>query len=192
MWILELDRDILLAVNGFHAPWADTLMWAVSAKFVWIPLYVLLAYLVVRAKGWKEGLIWILGVSAVIAIADQICVSQLLRHTVARPRPANLEESPIAQYVRVVNDYRSGRFGFPSAHAGNTAGLVCYFHLIMRKRWLLACLILWCALVCYSRMYLGVHYLGDLLGGVFIGILAGAFVYYIIHKFIIPRVVRQA
>ncbi len=192
MSLPELDREILLAVNGFHAPWADTVMWTASGRWVWIPLYLLLAYLVIKHKGWKRGLVWVVGVSLVILIADQLCTSHMLRHYFARPRPSNLENSPIAPLVRVLNGYRSGRYGFPSAHAGNTAALVCYIHLILHRKWLTVGLAFWCALVCYSRMYLGVHYLGDLLGGILIGILSAMLIHFLLRRFIIPYVPREA
>lgn len=187
MTILELEDKILLAVNGFHAPWADTLMWTASGRFVWFPLYFLLACLMFRNKGWKQALVWIMGIALVIFITDQTCVHSGLRQLIARPRPCNLAENPIAPLVRVLEGYRSGRYGFPSAHAANTSALVCYITLVLRKCWLALCLVVWCALVCYSRMYLGVHYLGDLLGGIFIGVLFASLVYIVINKFVLPR-----
>ena len=190
MSFLELDDKILLAVNGLHAPWADTLMWTVSGRAVWIPLYLLLAYILLRHEGWRRTLVWLAGIALVILISDQTCIHGL-RQVFCRPRPCNLADNPIAPLVHVVNDYRSGRYGFPSAHAANTAALVCYLHLILRRRWLTTALAAWCALVCYSRMYLGVHYMGDLLGGACIGCLSAVLVYTLIKKYILPRLLKS-
>lgn len=100
-------------------------------------------------------------------LADQVC-SSLIRPVVARLRPANLE-NPIVDMVYIVNGYRGGSYGFPSCHAANSFGLALYVVFTFRKRWLSLFIIAWAVLNCYTRIYLGVHYPGDLLVGGIIG-----------------------
>lgn len=176
--LLNLDDRILLAVNGLHSPIFDVIMWQISSRAIWIPLYIFLVYLLYRNLGWRKTLLWTAGVALVIVLADQACAHGL-RQIFCRLRPAN-PDNPISPFVHIVNDYRAGKYGFPSAHAGNTWALVAYLGWILRKRALTCALAGWAALVCYSRMYLGVHYLGDLLAGMIVGVLCATLVYFLI------------
>lgn len=163
----RIDTSLLLAINGFNAPWADTLMWWVSDRWVWVPLYVLLAAMLVRRYGWRNGVMALLFVGVLITLADQTC-SHVLRPIFCRLRPANID-NPISPLVHIVNGYRGGSYGFPSCHAANTFSLALFLALCMRNRRFTVAIMVWSALVCYSRSYLGVHYPGDLLFGATIG-----------------------
>jgi undecaprenyl-diphosphatase len=101
---------------------------------------------------------------------------------VARLRPSNLQ-NPISDVVHVVNGYRGGNYSFPSAHAANSWGLAIFITMLFRNRWLSISMILWALLTCYSRMYLGVHYFGDLLIGMLIGCLGACIVYLLLTRF---------
>ena len=98
--------------------------------------------------------------------------ASLIRPVVARLRPANLD-NPLSAMVHVVDGYRGGAYGFPSSHAANTAGLTFFVIQVFRKRAMLWLMVGWMLLVCYSRMYLGVHFLGDILVGIIIGAVIG-------------------
>lgn len=162
-----IDHSLLLAINGWNAPWADTLMWWVSDRWVWVPFYVLLAGMVIRRFGWRNGLVVLLFTGALITLADQTC-SHFLRPIFCRLRPANIE-NPISPLVHIVNDYRGGSYGFPSCHAANTFSLALFLSLCFANRRFTALMMAWSLLVCYSRSYLGVHYPGDLLFGASVG-----------------------
>ncbi|MBR1652891.1 MAG: phosphatase PAP2 family protein [Alloprevotella sp.] len=172
----NIDDAILLAVNGLHTPFLDEVMWAISGRFIWIPLYAFLLFYLYKRTGWRKTLLWIIGIALIILITDQICI-HVFRHLFTRMRPSN-PDNPISPFVHLVRGYHSGRYGFPSAHAANTWALVCYLGLILRKKALTCTLAGWAALVCYSRMYLGVHYLGDLLGGLAFGATVATLLYY--------------
>ena len=175
-----MDTELLLAINGWHAPWADTLMWIISAKATWIPLYVLLIGLLVwrYRKPAKTGVKWLQRVPAcvvmivviamAVGVADFIA-SGILKELVARPRPTRVPE--LEGVLHLVNDYRSGQYGFVSSHAANTMACALLFSLIWRKKITTSLLMLWVAANCYSRMYLGVHYPLDILGGLMVGTL---------------------
>ena len=178
--LIHIDTEILLAINGWHAPWADTLMWIVSAKATWIPLYLLLIGLLVwrYRKPAKTGVKWLQRVPACVVMivviamavgAADFIASGILKELVARPRPTRVPE--LEGVLHLVNDYRSGQYGFVSSHAANTMACALLFSLIWRKKITTSLLMLWVAANCYSRMYLGVHYPLDILGGLMVGTL---------------------
>lgn len=166
--VLELDRDLLLHLNGFHAPWLDPIMMWVTATEAWIPLYLFLIFLIIRSYR-KDSWIILLGVALTILIADQF-TSQLMKPYFARLRPSH---DPVLQgLVHIVDGYRGGMYGFASGHAANTFGVAffCWSALRAHYRWIWL-IFLWAAAMTYSRIYLGVHYPGDILVGMVVGIL---------------------
>ena len=184
--LIHIDTEVLLAINGWHAPWADTLMWIISAKATWIPLYVLLIGLLIwryrqpvpTAFKWLQRVpacvVMIVVIALAVGAADFIA-SGILKEWVARPRPTRVPE--LEGVLHLVNGYKSGRYGFVSSHAANTMACALLFSLIWRNIIATCGLMLWVAANCYSRMYLGVHYPLDILGGLTVGALVavGAF-----------------
>lgn len=169
--IIQLDHDILLFVNSLHCTFFDYFMKACSDKLVWTPFYVALFVLFLRTFGWRKACYALLAIALTILLTDQLSAS-LIRPVVARLRPANLD-NPLSAMVHVVDGYRGGAYGFPSSHAANTAGLTFFVIQVFRKRAMLWLMVGWMLLVCYSRMYLGVHFLGDILVGIIIGAVIG-------------------
>ena len=90
--------------------------------------------------------------------------------------------NPISDMVHIVNGHRGGRYGFPSCHAANTFGLAFFVWFLFRKRWLTVFMMGWALLTCYSRVYLGVHYPGDLIAGTLVGLIAAYIVYRLFLK----------
>ncbi|MBQ8674246.1 MAG: phosphatase PAP2 family protein [Bacteroides sp.] len=174
-WLTELDNQILLTVNGWHSPFFDYFMKAYSGKVVWVPMYAAILYVIVRNFHWRTSLFCMIAVALTITFADQMGAT-VIRPLVERLRPAN-PDNPISEMVHIVDGYRGGRYGFPSCHAANTFGLAFFILFLFRKRWLSCYMMIWAALTSYSRMYLGVHYLGDLLAGMLLGAL-GAWLMY--------------
>lgn len=188
--LLHIDTEILLAINGWHAPWADTLMWIISAKETWIPLYVLLIGLLVwryrkpapTPVKWLQKvpacMVMILMIVLAVGAADFIA-SGILKDWVARPRPTRVLE--LEGVLHLVNGYKSGQYGFASSHAANTMACGLLFSMIWRNKIATAGLMLWVALNCYSRMYLGVHYPTDIIGGLLIGVLVAVVAYQVLR-----------
>lgn len=171
----DLDSQLLLAINGLHNPYFDTFMYAYSGKWIWIPMYAALVYVLFRNLSWRVALACLVGVALTITFADQIGAS-VIRPWVERLRPANLE-NPLSEYVHIVNGYRGGSYGFPSCHAANTFGLTFYLMFLVRRRGFTLFMCAWALLTCYSRSYLGVHYPGDLLAGALLGLCGAALMY---------------
>ena len=189
--LIHIDTQILLAINGWHAPWADRLMWIVSAKETWIPLYLLLVGLLVwryrkpamTSVKWLQKVpvcvVMIVMIALAVGAADFIA-SGILKDLVARPRPTRVPE--LEGMLHLVNGYRSGQYGFVSSHAANTMACGLLFSLIWRKKIATVGLMLWVTVNCYSRMYLGVHYPLDILGGLMVGVLMAVVAYQVLLK----------
>ncbi len=148
------------------------MFWA-SNKFIWIGLYLFLLLLIYKHFK-KHTIVIFLFALALITASDQL-TSGLLKNMVQRPRPSH--EPALAEKIHLVKDYHGGDYGFPSSHASNSFALAVFIFLILKERynWLKFVLFSYAILVSYSRIYLGVHYPGDVLCGVLIGSLLGYF-----------------
>lgn len=177
LWLSDIDARLLLIVNGAHSPFFDSVMWCISGRWIWVPFYAVLAYLLFRRMSWKRASICLVTIGLIILAADQTCAT-LIRPEIGRLRPANLN-NPLSSFVHVVNGYRGGRYGFPSCHAANTFALAVFMSLVIRHKWFTVMMFSWAFIVSYSRMYLGVHYFGDLFCGTTIGSLFAVLFYYL-------------
>ena len=128
---IDIDTNIFLFINGMHNTFFDYFMSAYSGKWVWVPMYAAIWYVMLRNFHWKVTLCCMVGLALVITIADPKRVT-LIRPYVERLRPANLE-NPISDMVHIVNGHRGGRYGFPSCHAANTFGLAFFVWFLFRK-----------------------------------------------------------
>lgn len=175
--LIDWDTAMLLWLNGWHCDYFDNLIEMMTWKFTWIPFYVALAVFVYKHSTPKAALSFILFAVLLLAMNDQIC-SSLIRPMVGRLRPSNLD-NPVSAMVHIVDGYRGGRFGFPSAHATNSWGLAFFVIYLFKHKILSMTMVIWALLVSYTRIYLGVHYVGDILAGLLLGLLNATIVYYL-------------
>lgn len=174
--ILKYERSTFFMLNGSDSPYLDALVWLWSGKVVWLPLAFFIIAVLVYKKNWKESLLILLAIVLVVTFCDQFA-SHLCKPLFTRFRPTHHPD--FMDEVRIVFNYRGGRYGFMSSHAANAFGFSVLLSLILRYRPLTWTLIGWAVLTSYSRIYLGVHFISDIVPGAIVGVFFGFLVYYL-------------
>lgn len=166
-WIKQIDQSLLLFLNSFHNAFWDKAVTLFTSIEIWIPFYLLIVYVII--KTYKKNSIYILIlIGLAIAFSDQF--SGLIKNSVQRLRPTH---DPILGDM-VHNVYnRGGMYGFFSAHAANTFTLAIISAKLFKSQAFTILVFIWAILVSYTRVYIGLHYPGDILTGWVWGFLAG-------------------
>lgn len=177
-FLIELDQKTFLLLNRLAFPALDPLMIALSSHWVWVPVYVSLTTWFL----WKNGIRGLIPFGLLfitLLLTDQASV-HLFKEVFERLRPCH--EPGIMEQTRLVAENCGGAFGFVSSHAANSFGLATVSAGLVKKRWFIRSIFLWAILVSYSRIYIGVHYPGDLIGGIILGSLIGWIVVFIYNR----------
>jgi undecaprenyl-diphosphatase len=175
----EFDFKLFFELNNHHANWLDAAMLLASNKFFWIPFYLFILIKTYQ-KNTKQLLKTILLTFFLVVLSDQGSVA--IKNFVKRPRPCHYNNPP--QDVIVVKNC-GGNYGFVSSHASNSAAFATFFGLILfENSFIVGILIVYAIIVGYSRIYLGVHFPFDVIGGYGYGIISGILVYFAWLKFI--------
>jgi undecaprenyl-diphosphatase len=188
-WLESLDRSIVLTVNSWNSPFLDELMWFVSAKATWIPFYLFLVVIFYRKTNWRHTLFFVLAGIVAVGLSD-FTSSQLIKDTVMRYRPSHHSLLTNQLHFYTFDDgnvYKGGQYGFVSSHAANFFAICTFAFFALRAyyervHWLFAIAVL----VSFSRLYLGVHYLSDLVGGAMLGVLFA----WIVYRFLFLRLLK--
>lgn len=169
--LIDFDRELLHVFNGSDSLFLDGLMTTFTSPFTWIPLYLCLFYLVVR-NSENNAQIWlIVGCVALCVLLAGGVDDWVVKPWVARWRPCH---DPVYKATfRVVEGCHAGSFGFFSAHSANTFSIALFFSLLVRKRAFTVAMVAWSLLNAYTRMYLALHYPGDILCGLLWGACVG-------------------
>lgn len=185
-----LDSRLFLFLNGLHTGWLDTVMVAITQMWPWIPLYILLLYLVFKQYG-KRGWWILLTVAVLILCSDQLS-AHVCKPLFHRLRPCFNPD--LEGLVHLPKGLPGGRYGFVSSHAANTFAVAAFLTAMLRKSyksigwWLYA----WAFISSYTRIYIGVHYPGDILGGAVLGILIGLIIGKLLKLFLENHLDRRA
>ena len=169
----NIDTRLFLFFNGNHTFIMDSVMNIAGNKFTWIPLYALLLFFVWKKTQSKMWLV-VLSVAILITFSDQISV-HLFKETFQRYRPCH--NLLLQGKVHLLNGECGGMYGFVSSHAANAFALITFLIFFFRRIDFALCMYLWASFVCYSRVYAGVHYPFDIMGGMMLGIILGAIGY---------------
>jgi undecaprenyl-diphosphatase len=174
--IIQFDKELLLMLNGSDSLFMDYLILTLTNAKTWIPLYIGLFYVVLKSNKNIREIGLILAAAGLCYLLAGAVDDGIVKPLVARWRPTHDPE--IGSLVDVVNGYRGGKYGFFSAHAANTFSIAIFFSLLMRQRMLTFFLVGYSLINCYTRLYLGVHYPGDIT----VGLLWGGFVGWLVYK----------
>ena len=184
--LIEIDKSLLLTLNGFHSLFLDGFMWTVTSTLIWIPAILVLLFVIFKNNKTYDSLFILLMIGLTILFADQFA-SSFCKPFFCRLRPA--QDPDIMSLVHVVNGYRGGMYGFISSHAANTFGVAVFVSLLIRKWGVSLLMISWAFVPSYSRIYLGVHYPGDILFGALAGIII-AVINYSIYLFVKNKMMK--
>ena len=178
--LIQFDKWLLLTLNGSSSLFMDDLVTILTTASTWIPMYIALLYLVIKNNENVRQILLVVGCAALCICLTGTIDDTLVKPLVARWRPTH--DPQIGMLVDVVNGYRGGNYGFFSAHAANTFSIAIFFSLLVRSRILTISMILWSLVNCWTRIYLGVHYPGDIVCGLLWGGCIGVLVYYIYYR----------
>ena len=177
--ILVYERDLFFMLNGSDSPFLDRFMWLYSGKAVWLPLAFFILVVLLYKKKWRESILILLAIVLVITLCDQFA-SHVCKPIFTRFRPTHHPD--FMDQVKTVFDYRGGRYGFISIHAANAFGFATFMSLLFRYRLFTWTIFLWAALTAYTRVYLGVHFISDIVPGAIAGVFFGWLVYWLYVK----------
>lgn len=174
--ILDYEEGLFLQLNSIQSPFGNQFMWLFSGKIAWVPLAIIfiLVLFYKNRRHWKETLLVFIAIALVITLCDQFS-SGLCKPLFARVRPTYHPD--FMNEVNTVFDYRGGRYGFISSHAANAFGFATLTSLIFRYQFYSIMLYVWAGINSYSRIYLGVHFITDIVPGILTGLFFGWVIY---------------
>lgn len=183
----SFDERLFLWLNFDGGAILDSIMSAISGVALWIPLYLYIAWAVLRKYGWKSMLAFLVCLALAMGIADMLC--GIFKHTgllkdlwadfPARNRP--MFDVAVRDLAHVVS-YAHGPYGTVSAHAATTAAMAILSALVLRKRWYSWTIAFIVLLISYSRIYLACHFPQDIALGLAVGLISGGAMYLLWRK----------
>ena len=177
--LLPYERNLFFLLNGSDSVLLDNMMSTISVTKVWIPLYLFVLFMIFYKTPKKEALLVTLSFILMIVACDQFS-SGLIKPFFERLRPGHHPD--FKDLVDLVNGRRGGSFSFISGHATNCFGFAVFLSLIFKNRWVTLVALVWATLIGYSRIYLGMHFISDVVGG----ILAGTLIALILYAVFVP------
>ena len=176
-YLNDIDTQLFLFLNSIHSPNFDIIFSWITNKKSWIPLYLLLFFITALKFKWKTVFI-VFFIAILVLISDKTSVL-LFKDVFERLRPCH--NPSIANLVHIIDGHCGGSFGFVSSHAANSFAVAIFCGLLLKNhiKFILPILLFWAILVSYSRIYVGVHYPGDLFFGAILGCFTGVLVFWL-------------
>ena len=185
----SVDHTLIQTINGFNSEFMDEFMWFFSGSFIVIPIVLLISWTLYKSYSLRESG-WILfGIIITIALADLSSV-YLFKEVFMRYRPSHhIELSQQLHFYQFDNGdvYIGGKYGFVSSHAANYFSLLVLVYGLIQQYWMKILLVLIVLIILYSRVYLGVHYVSDVICGAILGYLIAKLV---LHFLILKQIKR--
>ena len=182
--LIQFDKQLLLAVNGSDSLFIDYLIMTLTTATTWIPLYLSLFYVVLKSNTTVRDILLVVGAAGLCVLLAGTVDDTIVKPLVARWRPGRDPE--IGMLIDTVDGYRGGNYGFFSAHAANTFSIALFFSLLIRRCLFVVAMMAYSLINCYTRLYLGVHYPGDITVGLIWGALVGYTVYRLHRRYATP------
>ena len=173
MWIKDIlnwDTQLTLLLNGSESVFIDGIAWYSTRTITWLLMAIVLLYIIIRHNKLSTSIAIIACLFLSILLADQVA-SGIFKPLIQRFRPTH--DPALAHLIDTVNGYRGGKYGFFSSHASNTFAVATFITLLMRNKWVAATGYSFALLNCWTRIYLGVHFVGDILTGIAFGLFSG-------------------
>ncbi|WP_294081517.1 phosphatase PAP2 family protein [Proteiniphilum sp. UBA5384] len=174
--LLPTERDLFFALNGSESQFFDNVMWTISGRFIWIPVLLFILFIFFFRARRNEAILVTLFFILLFVVTDQVS-SSFFKPFFERYRPTHHPD--FKDLVDIVNGYRGGRYGFISGHATNSFGIAVFLSLVFRNGFVTLSTLLWAAINSYTRIYLGVHFISDILAGMIVGTLLAFIIYWI-------------
>lgn len=178
--LIELDKQLLLWFNGSPSLFLDALVTTLTNALTWVPFYLSLFYIIIRNNDSVRSILLVMVSAGLCVLIAGTVDDEIVKPLVARWRPTH--DPQIGLLVDVVDGYRGGNYGFFSAHASNTFSIAVFFCWLIRSRLLSFAMILWSLTNCWTRLYLGLHFPGDILVGLCWGGITGTMVYWLYYQ----------
>lgn len=172
--MLPLERDLFFTLNGSDSFFLDNMMWTITGRFIWMPVFLFILFMFFYKTPRKEALLVMLFFILLFVACDQVS-SSVFKPFFERLRPTHHPD--FRNVVDVVNGYRGGRYGFVSGHATNSFGVAIFLSLLYKSRWIAIAALVWASLNSYSRIYLGVHFVSDIVAGMLVGTVVAVLLY---------------
>lgn len=183
--IIDFDKQLLLMLNGSESLFLDSMVMTLTTAWTWVPLYISLLIIVIKNSDTSVRILLTIASAGLCVLLAGTIDDTIVKPLVGRWRPTRDPE--IGLLVDIVDGYRGGDYGFFSAHAANTFSIAIFFSWLVRSRLLTVALVLWSLTNCWTRLYLGVHFPGDILVGLCWGGLVGTGVYFLFYRYLIAK-----